>query len=136
MGLPALLYLDLIFMRCIVSSLCAAWLGIILAGAAEAHSVYVAPPVHVAHGGAKSGSSAKSKTVVNVINVGPYGQVSGGMSDGSVAPTATAPVVQSDEERYRQATGKTLPAKHGLVQVPATTANGDSTYIWGNSGTN
>ena len=37
---------------------------------------------------------------------------------------------QSEAERYQLATGRALPAKHGLILVPPTTPRGDSTFIW------
>ena len=35
-----------------------------------------------------------------------------------------------NEARFRQATGRDLPAQHGLIRLPPVTANGDYTYIW------
>jgi len=38
--------------------------------------------------------------------------------------------IPSEAERYRVATGKSLPAAHGLIVLPPATPNGDQTYIW------
>jgi hypothetical protein len=38
--------------------------------------------------------------------------------------------IPSEAERYRLATGRVLPASHGLIVLPPTTPKGDETYIW------
>lgn len=38
--------------------------------------------------------------------------------------------IPSEAERYRLATGRSLPASHGLIVLPPTTPKGDETYIW------
>jgi len=38
--------------------------------------------------------------------------------------------IPSEAERFRLATGRTLPASHGLIVLPPTTPKGDETYIW------
>jgi hypothetical protein len=50
--------------------------------------------------------------------------------------SAPAPVILSDEARYRAATGLALPPRHDLVVVPPTTPKGDVTWIWSNAGPN
>lgn len=44
--------------------------------------------------------------------------------------------MQTDAQRFYAATGRSLPADHGLVRLPPTTPNGDYTLIWPRSETN
>jgi len=48
-------------------------------------------------------------------------------------PAGDSAVAQSEAERFRAATGWTLPAQHGLIVLPPATPGGDSTYIWASS---
>jgi hypothetical protein len=38
--------------------------------------------------------------------------------------------IPTEAQRYRLATGRILPASHGLIVLPPTTPKGDETYIW------
>jgi hypothetical protein len=72
----------------------------------------------------------------------------GALTDDDAAPAdevAEAPVeprpvlaapIQTDAERYQGATGRSLPAVHGLIVVPPATPGGDATYIWPTEGSN
>lgn len=54
----------------------------------------------------------------------------------SSAGTRSAAYVPSDDERFRAATGRALPADHGLILLPPATPNGDYTYMWPRSESN
>jgi hypothetical protein len=46
------------------------------------------------------------------------------------APDSPPLMLPTDAERYRAATGRSLPAVHGLITLPPATPHGDYTYIW------
>jgi hypothetical protein len=51
----------------------------------------------------------------------------------SGAPADITSVAQSEAERFRAATGRSLPAEHGLIVLPPAIPGGDPTYIWPSS---
>jgi hypothetical protein len=48
----------------------------------------------------------------------------------SAAPLATASLETDEAQRFEAATGRPIPASHGLIRLPPSSPNGDYTYIW------
>lgn len=59
-----------------------------------------------------------------------YRQPYGYTPDYAGPPVGETAAAQSEAERFRAATGRTLPAEHGLILLPPATPGGDPTYIW------
>ncbi len=102
-------------------------------GSAWAHGgfSFSAPArVQVSHGQSYHGKTSYRTTVV--VNAPLAG---GGLyAGGEEVSELTVFSVPSAAERYRNATGRALPASHSNILLPPTTANGDYTTIWENNG--
>jgi hypothetical protein len=135
-------------MRLFSNSILAATCLLFAAGSASAHSFSVAPVHSSYHGGnrglsmghgghggffsrlfgfhGRRGDNVQIETVVVTPSVGALGYENYDSMPRPLAPL----VVQSDEERYRNATGLALPPRHGVLLVPASSPSSDVTYIW------
>ena len=134
---------------CLGTSLAAVW-----AGTAQAHgggSFSVAPHYNGAgHSSAAHGNGSMMGFMRSMFEYGrgtpqlrpvlystlyvqsPNGAYSylGGTAPLVLSPSATQ---VSEAQRYRTATGQSLPLRHGNICLPPSTPNGDVTYVWATS---